>query len=266
MFGAMPLAYSLALNALYIPLVLMLFGLVFRAVAFEFRELAEKKRVWDLAFGLGSLFAALAQGLVLGGVLSGISVRNNAFAGGQWDWLNPFSLMVALGVVAGYALLGASYLIIKTMGEVQEWSFRQARRAGWLTMAAGGAVTAATTSVFPFVAGKWFSASGIILFGGIAALALASFFLLFRALTLRRESAPLLLSFAIFTASFLGLVISLHPYVLPPHVTVYGASAAPATLVFMLAGIGMLIPIMLFYNAHQYLVFRGKVRKGRYGE
>ncbi len=266
MFGAMPLAYAVVLHALYIPIILMVFGLIFRAVAFEFREHAREKRVWNLAFGLGSLFAAMAQGLVLGGVLSGINVRNDAFAGGPWDWLNPFSILAAAGVIAGYTLLGANYLILKTDGAVQEWNFRQAYRAGFATIAAGVAVTVTTPFVFPYVAEKWFSIPGIFLFGSLSVLMLASFFMMLRALSRRRELAPIICCVGMFTAPFIGLLISLHPYVLPPSVTVYHASAAPATLVFMLAGIGFLIPIMLFYNAYQYLAFRGKIRPGGYGE
>jgi cytochrome bd ubiquinol oxidase subunit II len=265
LFGAFPLVFSVVLHAMYIPLMLMIFGLIFRAVAFEFRENAQAKRGWTLAFGVGSLFAAAAQGLVLGGYLSGIRVENGVFAGGAWDWLNPFSMLVAAGVVAGYSLLGATYLIIKTTDEIQEASYRYARVAAALTLIAGIVVTLWTPVLYPYIRDKWFAIPDFYYFALLPAFAFVAFLMLWRALRRRFEHAPFWWSLAIFVASFVGLASSISPNIIPPGISIAASAASSKTLIFMLVGIGMLVPVILIYNGYQYLVFRGKVT-GHYDE
>lgn len=259
LFGAFPLAYAIALHALYIPITLMIFGLILRGVAFEFHAHAHNKTPWGFAFGIGSLFAAVAQGLVLGGIISGIAVQDGAFAGGVWDWLNPFALLVAAGVVSGYALLGATYLIIKTREELQTRSYRRAQRAAWLMLVAAAGVTLWTPLLYPQVITTWFSVPGMFYIGLLPLGACIAFWMLLRGLRRRQESAPFIWSLVIFVLSFAGLAISLYPYLLPPTVDIATAAASPKTLIFMLTGIGMLLPVMVIYNGYQYLVFRGKV-------
>jgi cytochrome d ubiquinol oxidase subunit II len=259
LFGAFPLVYAVALHALYIPITLMIFGLIFRGVAFEFHAHAERKTFWGVAFGLGSFVAAAMQGLALGGIISGIQVTDGQFSGGIWDWLNPFTLLVALGVIAGYALLGATYLIMKTCGELQQRSYRRARIAAWVMLASAFGVTAWTPLQYPQVITKWFAFPDIFYIGLLPLGAALAFAMLLRSLSRRFEHAPFFWSLAIFIFSFAGLAISLYPNLLPPSVTVSSAAASPKTLVFMLSGVGMLLPIMIIYNGYQYLVFRGKV-------
>lgn len=267
MFGAFPLAYGVILHALYIPIMLMLFGLIFRGVAFEFREHGRRKLPWNLAFGLGSLVTALAQGLALGGVIQGIAVDDRTFSGGSWDWLTPFSLLVAVGVISGYTLLGAAYLIMKTQGQLQQLCRRRARIAAAVMITVAVAVTVWTPLLLPRIAAHWFSLPHFLHLAPLPALAALACLMLWRALSLKRqqEKAPFLWSLVVFVASFIGLATSLHPHIIPPDVTLAEAAASSRTLVFMLAGIGLLIPIMLAYNAYQYLVFKGKVQGG-YGE
>lgn len=264
LFGAFPLVYGVVLHGLYIPIGLMLLGLIFRGVAFEFHEHSVKKRVWSLSFGLGSLTAAISQGFVLGGLLSGIRVEQGQFAGGIWDWFNPFSILVAVGVAFGYALLGATYLILKTQDDLQRHSYRWASIASYLMLLAAVGVTVWTPIVYPYVAGRWFTLPNFFLIGSLPALALFAFAMLQRSLRQCREGAPFAWSLLIFLSSFIGLAISLYPYMVPPNVTLGEAASSPKTLVFMLVGIGMLIPVMVIYNGYLYFVFRGKAPKSSY--
>lgn len=264
LFGAFPLVFAVLLPALYVPLMLMLVGLVLRAVAFGFRELARDKRGWTIAFGVGSLLAAVSQGLALGGVLSGVAVQGHRFTGGPWDWLNGFSLFVAAGVVFGYALLGATWLIIKTEGHLQDESYRHARIAALLTLAAGVGVTLWTPLRFDYIGEKWFALDEHPLLPLLPIGAAFAYWKLLRGLKRRHEKSPFVWTILILLLSFLGLANSLYPNLVPPSVSALEASASSKTLVFMLAGIGMLIPVILVYNAYQYLVFRGKVSADAY--
>jgi cytochrome d ubiquinol oxidase subunit II len=265
LFGAFPLAYGIVLNALYLPLVTMLLALIFRAVAFEFREHARAKAGWNLAFGLGSLAATICQGFALGGLIGGIAVADHRFAGGAFDWLTPFSAFVALGVVFGYVLLGACYLIIKTEGAQQAHSRRQAAIALALMLLAGAVVSIWTPLRFPFIAERWFAGATVTYFAAPLLFALFAASMLARALYRRFEHAPMFWAIAVFLASSVGLAASFYPYIVPHTVTATEASADSLTLAFMMLGIAILIPTMLIYNAYQYLVFRGKARDG-YGE
>lgn len=265
LFGAFPIAYAIILNSLYLPIIVMIFALAFRGVAFEFREHARGLRLWDFAFGLGSLIAALCQGFVLGGLIAGPTVHDGRFAGGPFDWFSPFSVLVALGVVFGYVLLGAAYLIIKTEGAAQQHGVQTAWVAGALMLLAAAGVSIWTPLRYSHVADKWFGHGLISGFIVPPIFALFCAAMLAHALWRRREYAPFVWSIGIFLASLIGLASSLYPYLVPQSVTAEGAAADSLTLVFMMTGIGMLIPVMITYNAYQYLVFRGKVTQARYG-
>jgi cytochrome d ubiquinol oxidase subunit II len=264
MFGAFPLAFGVVLHALYIPIMLMIFGLIFRGVAFEYHEHARRKRGWGIGFGIGSLVAAAAQGLALGGVIGGLPVAGRSYAGGAWTWLDPFTVLVGVGVVFGYALIGATWLIYKTEGELQARCYHLARRCAWLMLAAGVGVTVWTPLRHHYVFEKWFSLPGFWIIGVLPLGAALAFVMLLSSLRRHKEGSPFLWSLGIFLFSFAGLGVSLYPNLVPPAVTVAAAAASSKTLVFMLTGIGMLLPVMLIYNAYQYLVFRGKVRSPHY--
>ncbi len=266
LFGAFPLAYGIALNAFYLPLITMLFALVFRGVAFEFREHAKHPRVWTFAFGGGSLVAALCQGLALGGLIEGPKISDGRFVGGPFDWLSPFTVLVACGVVFGYVLLGSTYLIIKTEGVQQRRNFRPAWIAGTLMLAAAAAISIWTPLRYSFVADKWFGHGLLSIFIFPPLFAIVCAVMLARGLWKKFEHSPFFWSIGIFLASFTGLAASLYPFIIPQAVTAMDAAADSMTLVFMLIGIGMLIPVMLAYNAYQYVVFRGKVTDIHYGD
>lgn len=264
LFGAFPSVYAIILHAVYLPLIVMIFAFAFRGVAFEFREHSRRPRLWDCAFGVGSLVATLCQGFILGGLLGGFKVANGDFAGGAFDWLSPFSILVAFGVVFGYVALGATYLIIKTEGLQQEHSVRIAWIGGALMLAAGAGISVSTPILHPYVAEKWFGHG--LETGFVVPPAFATFCagMLARALWKRHEHAPFAWTVGIFLGSLGGLTASLYPYLVPRSVTAVAGAADDMTLVFMMLGIGLLIPVMIAYNAYQYVVFRGKVRGPHY--
>ena len=264
LFGAFPLVYGVLLNALYLPIMVMIFALIFRGVAFEYREHGHR-RLWDYAFGIGSLIATLCQGFALGGLIAGPSVSDERFTGGPFDWLSPFSVLVAFGVVFGYVLLGATYLIVKTEGAAQQHAMRTAWIAGALMLIAAAGVSVWTPIRYPFVAEKWFGHGIISAFVIPPLFAVFCSAMLARALWKRYEHAPFGWTIGIFLSSLIGLAASLYPYLIPRSVTAEAAGADSLTLVMMMLGIGLLIPVMIVYNAYQYAVFRGKVSSSHYG-
>ena len=260
LFAAFPLGYAVLLPALYTPLIAMLLGLVFRGVAFEFRWRNPKDRnIWDVAFFGGSLLAALAQGIALGAVLQGIHVDGRAYAGGWFDWLSPFSLLTGVATVAAYTLMGASWLVMKTVGSLQDKAFTLTRLALFATLGFIGAISLAT----PFLHGhyweRWFAFPGIILTAPVP-LAVALFtWGLFVSLNKRHDYWPFVLSLALFAVTFGGLGISIWPYLVPEEITIWQAASPQKSQEFMLVGVGILIPIILAYTAYAYWVFRGKI-------
>jgi len=265
LFGAFPLAYSTILSALYIPIMGMIFGLIFRAVAFEFREHSDNKVFWNFAFGAGSFIAALNQGFALGSVLEGIQVdKSGHFTGTTWDWLTWKSTLVALTLIQGYVLIGSTYLIIKTEGELQETHYRTAKIAAWTTLSGAIAITIATPIFYENFRTVLFNSSLVYVFALIPAIGIFLIWQLLSSLNRKAETAPFVWTVLLFLLSFLGLGLIVFPYVIPTQITIYQAAASPSALVFMIIFIGFLIPIMLFYNIYQYLVFRGKVVETQY--
>ncbi len=260
LFGAFPLAYGTILQALYIPIMIMIFGLIFRAVAFEFREHSETKFLWNIAFGGGSFLAAVGQGFALGAILQGIAVDSAGhFIGGTWDWLSLRSLLVALTLIQGYVLIGSTYLILKTEGELQTTHYLTARISA-ITTFVGAVYLTITTPIFSeSVRTKLFEAPLVYIFISIPLLGALLIFLLLRSLYLEQENRPFVWTLLLFFISFLGLGLVVFPYIIPTQITIYQAAASPSSLVFMIIFVGFLIPIMLAYNIYNYIVFRGKV-------
>lgn len=262
LFAAFPLAYAVALPALYIPLMLMLFALVFRGVSFELRFKAKNPRPWDFAFGIGSTVAAFMQGAMLGGLVGGIKVENKAFAGGPFDWLTPLALVSGLGVVAGYALLGACWLVLKAEGDLEA----RARVWGrWLVVAvlvAMGAVSVITPIEHARVAARWFSGLHVVALAPVPLAAIGVAYLLWSGLGRGAARAPFFLAVALFLLGFAGIAISLWPYIVPYAVTIWAAAAPPASQAFTLAGVAVALPMVAVYTIYAYRVFRGKVGEG----
>jgi len=257
--GQLAAQLGAVLPARYVPLILMLLGLMLRGVSFEFHALSRRRAFWGAMFGLGSLLAALAQGFALGGLLAGIHIVDGRFVGGAWDWLSPFSIAVALGVVAGYAMLGSAWLILKTRDEIQAGCYRRSAALAWVMLLAAVLVSVWTPLRYPDIAARWLATPNVFWFAPLPLLALGSFVGLLRALRQRSELAPFVWTALIFLFSFGGLAASLYPWIVPGALTLTQAAASTQTLVFMLLGVGMLVPVMVAYNIYQYAVFRGKV-------
>ena len=267
LFGAFPLAYGTILSALYIPIFIMIFGLIFRAVAFEFREHSSNKTFWNFAFGAGSFIAALGQGFALGSVIEGISVdKAGHFIGSTWDWLDWRSLLVALTLIQGYVLIGSTYLILKTEGELQKTHFKTAKIAAITTFIGAILITIATPIVYEAARTKLFSPPLVYIFAVIPVLGVWLIWNLLGSLNREEENTPFVWTILLFLLTFIRLGLIVFPYIIPNQITIYQAAAAPSALVFMLTFIGVLIPIMLFYNIYNYVVFRGKVVGSAYGD
>jgi cytochrome d ubiquinol oxidase subunit II len=260
LLAAFPLAYSVLLTAFYLPLTVMLIALIFRGVAFEFRFKAERSRLWwGIAFHLGSLLAAFSQGMVLGSFINGIPVSDRSYTGGALDWFSPFSLMTGLGLVSGYALLGCSWLIMKTDGRLQDWAYRAARPLLFGVLACIAIVSLWTPFLRQAIADRWFSWPNMLYLSPVPLLTALLAWLLYRAVVERRDGRPFAIALALFLLSYGGLAISLWPNVIPPRISIWEAAAAPDSMGFLLAGTIFVIPVVLFYTAYSYYVFRGKV-------
>jgi cytochrome d ubiquinol oxidase subunit II len=259
LFAGFPAAYAVALPAFYIPLILMLLALIFRGVSFELRFKAANPRPWDFAFAIGSTVAAFMQGVMLGGLVAGIKVENNAFAGGPFDWLTPLALVAGLGVVAGYALLGACWLVLKTEGALQA----RARVWGrWLVAAvlvAMGVVSLVTPLEHPRVAARWFSGLNFVALAPVPAAAVGTAYLLWSSLGRGGERAPFFFAILLFLLGYAGIAISLWPYIVPYQLSIWQAAAPRASQGFMLIGAAITLPMIAAYTIYAYRVFRGKV-------
>jgi cytochrome d ubiquinol oxidase subunit II len=262
LFAVFPLAYAIVMPALYVPLIAMLLALVFRGVAFEFRWRAKRqgqRNLWDIGFSGGSIAAAFSQGIALGALVQGIPVANRAYAGGWWDWLTPFSLLTGVALVVGFALLGATWLILKTMGELQEKAYIWAWRTGIATIGLIGVVSLWTPFLEAEYAARWFAWPAILYSLPVPLLVAACALALARGLSQRWHAVPFFASIGLFVLSYIGLGISFYPYIVPPSVTIWDAAAPDSSLKFLLVGAVVLIPIILAYTAYAYWVFRGKV-------
>jgi cytochrome d ubiquinol oxidase subunit II len=263
MLAVFPLAFAIVMPALYFPILLMLLGLIFRGVAFEFREVEGSRRdLWDKGFVAGSVIATFAQGVVLGNFIQGFEVTGRQFTGTSWDWLSPFPLLTGVGLVFGYTLQGATWLVMKTEGELQDWARDTARGCLWGVLLFIALLSVWTPFVDARIAERWFTLPNLLWFSPVPLLTIAIAIVLRRALDQRREVLPFLCSFALFFLAFTGLVISLWPYIAPPSVTLWDAAVSPKAQAFMMIGTLFLLPIILLYVAWSYWVFRGKVREG----
>src|SRR6266545_1970294 len=262
---AFPQAYAVIMSALYVPVIVMLLALVFRGVAFEFRTVAAtSKPYWNFAFMGGSAVAALCQGAILAGMIQGIRVENGAYAGGAFDWATPFAALCALGVLAGYALLGACWLVMKTDGAVAERARYQAKILLAAVLAFMAVVSLWTPLAFERIATRWFSTPNIYYLWPVPIATALTAFAAWRWLERGREVKPFLAAIVLFLLGYLGLVISVFPYLVPPSLTIWQTAAVPASQMFMLIGTLIMLPIILGYVVFVYWIFRGKVREGEH--
>jgi len=239
----------------------MLLGLIFRGVAFEFRHVAHtSRRHWDRSFFWGSLVATFAQGCVLGKFVQGFEVSGRAYAGTSWDWVDPFVLAVGAGRVFGYTLLGATWLVLKTEGPLQAWARGKARMSLFGVAAFIAMVSLWTPLVDERIAARWFAWPNLAYLAPVPLVTAGIGAWLWRALARGRDVAPFIAAMGLFAMCYLGLAISLFPYVAPPSITLWDAAAAPQSQAFLLIGTLFLLPVIFTYIGWSYWVFRGKVR------
>lgn len=259
-----PIAYSIILSAFYLPLTLMLIGLIFRGVAFEFRFKVAPGRqyIWDYAFAGGSCVAAFFQGVTLGAFVQGVPVVNNTYAGAAFDWISPFSLFTGFGLVVTYALLGSTWLIMKTEGPLQARMRQLAHHLllGLVTVIA--VISVWTPLADPGIAKRWFSFPNILWFSPVPVLVGVSGFFLLRALRGGAHVMPFVLTLVLIFLGYSGLGISLWPNIIPPSISIQAAAAPPQSMGFALVGALLIIPFILMYTIWNYWVFAGKVREG----
>ena len=259
LLAAFPLAFSVIMPAVYLPIVVMLLALIFRGVAFEFRFKHHPRILtWDVAFSAGSIVATFAQGVVLGTFVQGIRVVDGRFAGGPWEWLSAFSLMTGCALVCGYALLGAAWLFWRTHGPLQE------KARAWLPgLLLGLLVFIALVSLWtplasPAIAARWFSWPNILFLSPVPVLVAACAYGAYRSILRPPSARPFALSVALFFLSYAGLAISIFPLLPPPSMTLFEAAAAPESTSFLLPGLLVLVPVIVAYTWFNYRLFSGK--------
>lgn len=264
LMAAFPIAYAVVLSALYLPLMLMLAGLIWRGVAFEFRFKADEshKPFWDKAFIWGSYMATFSQGVALGAFINGFPVEGGAYAGGVFDWLTPFSLFTGVGLVVAYALLGATWLVMKTEGGLQARMRQLGKPVTVVVLATIVAVSIWTPLAHPDIAGRWFALPNLYYLAPVPVCVALVGWLLIRTLSADTHAAPFALSLALLFLGYSGLAISLWPNIIPPSMSIWQAAAPPQSMGFALVGALFIIPFILGYTAWSYYVFRGKVKAG----
>ena len=264
LLAAFPLAYSVILSALYLPIIFMLIGLIFRGVAFEFRfkALEHERHFWDKAFIGGSVVATFFQGVTLGAFTQGLPVVDRQYAGGAFDWFAPFPIFTGLGLVAAFALLGATWLIIKTEGDLQERAHDITRWLAWILLAVIVVISIWTPLADARIAQRWFSFPNILWFSPVPILVMLFTFLLVRSVAKRDQIKPFVYTLALIFLGYSGLGISLWPNIIPPDISIWDAASPPQSQGFVLVGALFIIPIILVYTFGAYYIFRGKVKVG----
>jgi len=261
LLAAFPVAFAIIIPAVYFPILLMLLALIFRGLAFEFRYRdAEHRTFWDHGFAAGSALAAFAQGVVLGSFIQGYHVEGRQFVGGSFDCFTPFSIFTGVGLMFGYALLGAGWLVMKTEPPLQDWARALGRRCLIGTILAVAVVSLWTPLLAAHIAQRWFSWPNIALLAPVPFITVGLVWYAWRSLNNASEYAPFFAALGLFVMSYLGIAISLWPMIVPGHFTLEQAAASESTQAFLLIGTLFLLPVILLYTGWSYWVFRGKVR------
>ncbi|MEH3128165.1 cytochrome d ubiquinol oxidase subunit II [Agrobacterium cavarae] len=260
LMAVFPLAYAIIMPALYMPIILMLVSLIFRGVAFEFRwRTHHESHLWDFGFWIGSSVAALMQGISLGALVQGVAVAGRQYAGGWWDWLTPFSILTGVAVLTGYALLGVTWLNLKTLGDIQARSAKLARPLSLALLALIAIVSLWTPFINRIYFERWFAWPTAFFSALVPLLLAACAFALWSGLTQGKHLQPFLSALGVFVLSFVGLGISFYPYMIPGVLTIKEAAAPESSMKFLLVGAVILVPMILAYTAYAYWVFRGKI-------
>ncbi|CAM2764507.1 cytochrome d ubiquinol oxidase subunit II [Legionella worsleiensis] len=259
LYGAFPKIYGILLPILYMPIMLMLIGLIFRGVSFEFRFKAKKtKPIWNWAFSISSVAVAFFQGVILGAFVQGFSIEETSMTINNPDWLTPFSLCTGIALVCGYALLGATWMIIKSSGRVQRKMIHQSRGLLILVSLFLVFVSIWTPLHSDEIFHRWYSFPNVFLLSPLPLLALFAVFKIWQSLDNGNEYKPFIYSIVLFLCAYIGIGISVYPYLIPHQITLWEAAAPDSTLVFILIGVIIMLPILLAYTLYAYYLFRGK--------
>ncbi|MGP1718449.1 MAG: cytochrome d ubiquinol oxidase subunit II [Methylophilus sp.] len=261
LLAAFPLAYAVILSALSLPLLFMLMALIFRGVAFEFRFRAtdEERHFWDKAFLCGSIAATFFQGMALGAYLQGIKVVNHTYAGGPLDWISPFSIFTGLGLLVTYALLGCTWLIMKTAGDLQATCYKLSRQVSIILFLIIIGISLWTPLMDSGIAERWFSMPNFLYLSPVPLLVAFFFYRLQASLRAKSETTPFIYTLCLILLGYAGLGISIWPNIIPPHISIHAAAAPQQSQMFALIGALVIIPVILIYTGWAYYVFRGKV-------
>jgi cytochrome bd ubiquinol oxidase subunit II len=263
LLAAFPVAYSIMLSGLYLPVLLMLVALILRGVSFEFRfKATTSKQLWGVCFAIGSTAAAFAQGVMLGAIVEGLPLQDGKYLGGPFEWFSPFSMLTGVALVFGYALLGGAWLILKTDGALQNIAFTLTRPLVIVVVAFMGLVSTWLPYLSGHIMARWFESGNFVWLFPVPLLALVNAVMLWRAVTQRAEYAPFILALTFFALGFAGLVIGVWPNLIPPDLTIWEAAAPPSSQGFVLVGTLIMLPAVLGYTWWSYSVFRGKVAAG----
>ncbi|MCB2020136.1 MAG: cytochrome d ubiquinol oxidase subunit II [Burkholderiaceae bacterium] len=262
LFATFPVVYAVFMSAFYLPVLLLLFGLIFRGVAFEFRHRTQRFRwLWDAGFFLGSVVVAFVQGAAVGAMMRGIAVSDGQFTGGSLDWLHPFSVLTGIGLVFGYALLGAGWVVVKSEGELRDWAHARIPRLAAIVFAIIGLcfVVVLTVDAGAVAQSHLRERAWGLAFPLLGVVALGAAVLAARA---RRDHGPFGFTVLFFLCAFLTLGVMFWRFIVPYQVTVASAAAPDASLQFLFYGGVVVLPIIAVYTAGVYWVFRGKVHTG----
>ncbi len=260
LYGAFPLAFSIILPTLYLPMLLMVISLIFRGVCFEFRLKAETgKKIWDVSFFLGSIIAALLQGILLGTFVQGFNVTPGQLVVPAYAWFTPFSVTCGVALIFGYALLGSTWLISKTTEKLQEKCTRTAKVILIITAFFALGISFWTPFIDPQIKARWLNPELIGYLSILPLLSVAIWFFEWFALQGKREYSPFWLTIALFLMCYIGFVISSWPYIVPRSIPFWEAAAPKSSLLFMLVGTLIMLPLLLYYTYHSYRIFKGKV-------
>lgn len=262
---AFPVAYAIIIPAVYLPIIFMLVGLIFRGVAFEFRFKAgdKTKKIWDYVFHFGSILATFCQGLILGTFVQGFKVENDIFIGEAFDWLSPFSITTGIALIAGYVLLGATWIIMKTEGEIYQWARKIGLYILFYVIVFMGVVSLWVPYLNDEIMYRWFTLPNFFYLMPIPIVSALVILMLARSLHKQNgDSKPFLLSLTLFVLCYIGLAISLWPWAVPHSYTIWQAAASPHSLSLAFIAVAILVPIILGYIGYCYYIFRGKVSAG----
>ena len=262
LLAAFPLAFAIVIPAVYFPILFMLIGLIFRGVAFEFRHISRRRSYWDRSFFTGSLVATFAQGIVLGTFVQGIPVEGRSYSGGSLGWFTAFAILTGAGLIAGYGLLGACWLVFKTEGQLQNWARHKARQFAVGVAAFVAMVSIWTPIMQPQIRERWFGGDHPLWLWPVPLITAGLFVWLWRSLTSERHATPFIAALGIFAMAYLGLGISIFPMVVPYTFDLWQSAATPRSQGFLVIGTMFLLPVILGYTIWSYWVFRGKVQAG----